>query len=314
MRQRLAFLGVAACLTGFRTLDPDSNLHLSAQLLPQGGVELAWTVPPAATQGLTLRRAHDPTDPDSPAITWVLPATPTGRYVDAGVADGMTYAYALDAGAIPGQRIEVVLPARALPVSRRPALWIDKGQYTLAVMADGQALKRYPIALGRLPKHRKLAFDNASTPEGLYHVQAAQFHAKYFRAFDLDYPNALDRVRYGLLAPPAPIGGEIQIHGRGITRNWTYGCIALRDADMNELFAHPEIGRGTEVRIWGGDLLEADVAALAAGARSGWRRTLAGWDGKDGPSFWLALGRYQQAAHLPVSCLPDARTAASLGI
>ena len=271
-RPWLVVLVAALALAGWRTLDPDPDMHLDAKVQPDGRVVLTWSVPRGAVaMGLSLRRTYAGTDLDGdplklPISTFALPATVHGRYVDAAVASGVAYTYGLEAGKVPGERVEVSLPPARLPGSAHPTLWVDKSTYTLAVEAGGKVLKRYPVALGSQPRRRKLHFDNASTPEGVYHVVAAQPRATYYRAFDLDYPNATDRARYeaarkGKRGFPA-IGGEVQLHGRGIATNWTWGCVALRDEDMDELFAHPEIGPGTEVDLFGGELSRAQVEAL----------------------------------------------------
>ena len=132
-------------------------------------------------------------------------------------------------------------------------------------MRDGRrTLKRYPIALGRQPRKRKLHQDNASTPEGSYHIVSVQSHSRFYKAFNIDYPNSTDVDRYrrarerhelprtGGRVPD--IGGEIQIHGHGIESNWTYGCIALRDEDIDELFGLGTIGPGTPVFISGSEV------------------------------------------------------------
>ena len=318
---------LALATLAWRGTAPDAALDLTAAALPDGGVELRWSAP--AGPGLELRRAYDaqaftpPADLVPVVTRWPL-ASAHGRLVDRHAADGTPYAYALARGGRLGAAITVTTPDRTLAACAHPALWVDKHFYTLAVVDGGRVRKRYPIAMGRLPARRKLHFDNASTPEGLYHILAAQPRATYHRAYDLDYPNALDRVRYtlarGATAGYPAIGGEVQIHGRGIAHNWTWGCVALRDEDIDELFTHRELGPGCEVRLWGGELTEADVAALAAGPpdTARWRTALArqhvSWDGRPGEPFWRALGRFQLQAGLPLSCVPDAATRAKLGL
>lgn len=186
----------------------------------------------------------------------------------------------------------VRLPSRALPHLAHPALRIDKSLYTLTMLDDGRPVKRYPVVFGSAPLRRKFEFDNASTPEGRYTIHNLQPQATYHRAYDLDYPLACDQARHQLLGSQQPIGGEIQIHGRGIRRNWTFGCTALRDGDVDELFAHPEIGVGTPVWIAGGELTWDDLASDAQGALAS-------------P---LELGQFQKRHGLPISCLSDRAT------
>lgn len=158
--------------------------------------------------------------------------------------------------------------SEATPIKHleQPQILIDKAAYTLQVIDGRKIVARMPIALGANPKGRKLHMDRASTPEGAYRISALQPHATYYRAYDLDYPNKLDRIRYreaariGKLPSSQPdIGGEIQIHGQGIESNWTWGCVALRDRDMDRLFAIPEIRKGVRVFVTGPELDVEDI-------------------------------------------------------
>lgn len=160
----------------------------------------------------------------------------------------------------------VHVPAPRWPGLKNPSLFVDKLAYCLTVLDDGRPVRRFPIALGANPVNRKLHLDRASTPEGLYHVSGLQREATFYRAYDLNYPNELDRVRYRMLAdrgelpdPLPDIGGEIQIHGEGIDGNWTWGCIALRNEDMDQLFSRPELGKGVPVVIVGCELRPEDI-------------------------------------------------------
>ena len=217
-------------------------------------------------------------------------------YVDSHVAAGANYTYALDSGrgALPAL-VQVSVPPQILPVSRHTQLRVDKTNYALEVWDSARMLKRYPLAMGRTPWKRKLHFDNSSTPEGRYKIIAAQPDATYYKAYDIDYPNRADEARYRILKPSSGIGGEIEIHGQGIDRNWTFGCMAMRNADMDELFAHGEIGVGTVVWIYGGELTLADLQSDV-----------------DNPFRPLELGLRQKAQGLKVTCLWDRSTRAKL--
>lgn len=194
---------------------------------------------------------------------------PDSAFVDTTVAHNVRYYYCARFSDASGQPrwtapelVDVgdTVPARV----QSPNLHIDKLHYFLAVRDGGRTLKRYPVALGRQPRKRKLHQDNASTPEGKYHIVSVQPHSRFYKAFNIDYPNATDVDRYrrarqrhelprhGGRVPD--IGGEIQIHGHGIESNWTFGCIAMRDSDMDELFGLGTIGPGTPVFISGSEV------------------------------------------------------------
>jgi murein L,D-transpeptidase YafK len=95
----------------------------------------------------------------------------------------------------------------------------------------------------------------------------------YHKALLLDYPNADDRAEFALarrrgeMPMSAGIGGFIEIHGEGGRgRDWTRGCVALTNADMDELFARVPIG--TPVTIVGSDNY-GPIADFAVRKRTG---------------------------------------------
>jgi len=210
---------------------------------------------------------------------------------------------------------------------QHPSLFVDKVNYTLAVLDGDSVVKTYPVDLGRDPVKRKLHQDNATTPEGIYRITNLRPTSTFHKAYDLSYPNEVDRQRYRLLCSRGTpgIGGSIQIHGSGCGSNWTYGCIALRNDDIDELFEHPEIGVNTKVVIVGKELTREDIAAIERPrtraeiveiqqrlARAGFRAR--GEAGVLGPRTRNALGRFQKARRLPVTCDLDTRTLAALGL
>lgn len=215
-------------------------------------------------------------------------------YLDTRVAPGSTYYYAgeTDDGwwyqANPAPVAMQRLPDEV------PDAWIliDKLQYCLEIHSHGQMIKRYPVSFGPGAHKRKLRQDRASTPEGRYQICGRQPKAQWHKAFDLNYPTSVDKARLKLLAPGQDIGGEIQIHGGGIEDNWTWGCIGMRNADIDELFRHPEIGKDTVVWIVGKELTYEDLESDEA----------ADWVDP------LELGQWQRRQGLPVTCVHDKAT------
>lgn len=310
---------------------PDGSVDVEVEESAEA-VRLSWT---ATGQETVLFRSTSPlgqtrlNDVRFPIVT----IRPVGQeYRDTELPDGVTVRFQLRVKDAEGKLhysdvLAVDRPDRPLPPLARPSLYVDKVRYLLEVRDSGRVVKRYPVALGRNPFKRKLHQDNASTPEGRYRIVGLQPNATFHRAYDLDYPTDLDRERYDfaadrrLLPSPAPgIGGEIQIHGRGIDANWTYGCIALRDEDMDELFSRPEIATGVLVEIAGRELTAADLRVLASGAelarlqealrRKGYKPGPS--DGKLGAATRRALGMFQADSGLPVTLIPDKRTVEKL--
>jgi len=125
-------------------------------------------------------------------------------------------------------------------------LVVDKMARELTVYKDGKILKEYPVELGANWVGDKMEQGDKSTPEGLYRIldKKQNGQTRYHKAFLLDYPNAEDKERFslnkknGVIHPDARIGNLIEIHGSGGKGiDWTDGCIALRDSDMEELYA-----------------------------------------------------------------------------
>jgi len=134
---------------------------------------------------------------------------------------------------------------------------IRKGLRQL-VLTDGEAaLLCCRIALGSQPEGEKRMQGDGRTPEGHYFICLVKENGKYGRSLGLSYPNPQDaqaayaegrideRTLRNVQAaheerrrPPwgSPLGGEIYIHEGDSASDWTAGCIALDEADMDKLF------------------------------------------------------------------------------
>lgn len=160
-------------------------------------------------------------------------------------------------------------PAPLPDVLIDPEVRVEKQARRLTVLSAGEAVKRYRIALGRVPVGDKEREGDGRTPEGEFYVCSKNAESRYHRALGLSYPSDEDAER-GLAEklitarehraivsairrmqrPPwnTALGGEIMIHGAGSGRgDWTLGCIALDDADAEELFN--ALPLGTPVRV-----------------------------------------------------------------
>jgi lipoprotein-anchoring transpeptidase ErfK/SrfK len=125
----------------------------------------------------------------------------------------------------------------------------------------GRLKTSFPAELGiRWMGHKTRVGDHA-TPEGRYHIITKKTASRYHKALEINYPNDDDRRRFqlakqsGRIGRSVGIGGLIEIHGHGGRgTDWTQGCVALRNSDMDALFA--SVGVGTPVTIvgdWGGE-------------------------------------------------------------
>lgn len=155
------------------------------------------------------------------------------------------------------------------------AVIVEKAGGRCLLVRGGRVVASFAAELGRNGYVGKVHAGDAATPEGRYRVVEKREHGatRYHRALLLDYPNDEDRrafqagVRRGQIPRGRGIGGLIEIHGEGGQgKNWTDGCVALTNPDMDRLFA--AVAPGTAVTIVG----RARIPGVAPGAGVGLSR------------------------------------------
>ncbi|RJP77055.1 MAG: murein L,D-transpeptidase [Candidatus Zixiibacteriota bacterium] len=134
------------------------------------------------------------------------------------------------------------------------AIIVDKSAHKTYLVKAGKLIRTYACDLGYNSAWQKLFAGDGATPEGKYHVTQVKRASKYYRALPLNFPNDADRKRFrenkarGIISSRAGIGKNIEIHGSGGRgEDWTEGCVALSDADMDHLLRYA--GAGTPVTI-----------------------------------------------------------------
>jgi len=135
---------------------------------------------------------------------------------------------------------------------------IDKFSRKFIVYLNGSVKWEFEAELGKNWVGDKRVRGDHATPEGMYKI-TKKFDSrktKYYKALLIDYPNAEDLVRFkaeiakGSLPSSARIGGLIEIHGNGGKGiDWTEGCVALTDKEMDIIFRIARVG--TPVTIVG---------------------------------------------------------------
>jgi murein L,D-transpeptidase YafK len=151
-----------------------------------------------------------------------------------------------------------MLKITAQPATQQKAdsVLILKKDHVLELLAAGQVIRTYKVARGRgglAPKERE---GDARTPEGHYVIDARNADSHYHKALHVSYPNAEDRKRAARLGV-AP-GGAIMIHGLpngmgwlGASHrlyDWTLGCIAVTDPEIEEIWDLVPVGTPVEIR------------------------------------------------------------------
>jgi len=124
------------------------------------------------------------------------------------------------------------------------------------LMRDDKVWKSYKVALSRQAVGAKEREGDHRVPEGDYVVDSKNAHSRFHLALHISYPNAEDMERAQKLGVKP--GGNIEIHGvgnkyewvGGLQRqvDWTDGCIAVTNAEIEEIFALVKIGTPVVIR------------------------------------------------------------------
>ncbi|WP_434776937.1 L,D-transpeptidase family protein [Neisseria sp. Ec49-e6-T10] len=138
------------------------------------------------------------------------------------------------------------------PVDQLPRITkikVYKAQRYMELLAKDQIVRRYAIRLGFAPEGHKKEEGDGKTPEGNYIIDWRNPNSSYYKSLHVSYPNQADTKQAQDRGVSA--GGDIMIHGTINTkqgkegeplyrympnRDWTFGCIAVSNAVMDELW------------------------------------------------------------------------------
>lgn len=144
------------------------------------------------------------------------------------------------------------------------AVIVDKAAYSLDIIKDGKVTSQYPIELGTNPYDDKQIQGDRCTPEGMFYICKKNPNSQFYKSLGISYPNfehAEKGLKHGLITkkqaeqirtaiekkviPPQNtlLGNDIYIHGGGTGRaandggqNWTWGCIAVSNKEIDEIY------------------------------------------------------------------------------
>lgn len=132
---------------------------------------------------------------------------------------------------------------------------VQKADRVMSLWKQGRIIKTYPIlAFGADPYGTKNREGDEKTPEGTYFINEKHPSNHFQKFLNISYPNDEDRARAKKMG--VPTGGNVGIHGdRGgisgffqrMDKNWTDGCIAMRNADIEEIYEKVDVG--TQIMI-----------------------------------------------------------------
>jgi len=146
---------------------------------------------------------------------------------------------------------------------KEPRIVVFKSKRQLDVYSDGAVVRTYRVGLGLNPVDDKQREGDRATPEGEFYIFTKNPKSAYYLSLGISYPNIEDAergLRTGLITsaqrdqianaikkksgPPqyTALGGLIYIHGNGAGSDWTWGCVALENDDIKELYDSVDIG------------------------------------------------------------------------
>jgi len=142
-----------------------------------------------------------------------------------------------------------------LPVA--DTIVVIKHAHTLTLFRNGRAITQYTVALGRGGLGPKENAGDNKVPEGNYRIVGRNSHSAYYRALHVGYPtpSQIAAARAHGVDP----GGDIMIHGirNGLgwlgpahrLIDWTKGCIAITDSEMDQIWTAVPDGTPIEIRL-----------------------------------------------------------------
>lgn len=163
-------------------------------------------------------------------------------------------------------KIDYLTPLRAI---QNPEIFVYKEKRRLYVMQSNVLVRDYPIGLGFHPTGDKEKEGDGRTPEGKFFVCVKKPNSRFHKALGLNYPDKKHAERAffaGVITPlefrdiliafenkatppwNTVLGGQIFIHAGGAHKDWTEGCVALYNSDMEELFQVAGVGTPVSIR------------------------------------------------------------------
>jgi murein L,D-transpeptidase YafK len=152
-------------------------------------------------------------------------------------------------GAIP-------LAAQAPTPQKADSILILKKDHVMELLVDGKVIRTYKVALGRGGLAAKEREGDGRTPEGHYVIDSKVAASHYHKALHISYPNSEDTQRAEKMGVSP--GGAVMIHGLpngmgwlGASHrldDWTLGCVAVTNAEIDEIWTLVPVGTPVEIR------------------------------------------------------------------
>jgi len=127
---------------------------------------------------------------------------------------------------------------------------VNKGARSLYLLHHGEILEGYKVDLGFAPEGHKEVEGDGRTPEGTYLIDRRNPNSQFHLSLGISYPNAADVQRARALGKKP--GGDIFIHGQPVAYrpkrpDWTAGCIAVKNREIEQIYAM--VRNGTPITL-----------------------------------------------------------------
>lgn len=133
---------------------------------------------------------------------------------------------------------------------------VNKSEKKMSLFSQGKRVKEYSVVFGENPKGHKQQEGDERTPEGKYILDYKKDDSSFYKAIHISYPNEDDRVK--AQKNGVNPGGSIMIHGQKnglgwlswLTQrfNWTNGCIAVTNKEIDEIWNMVKTGTPIEIQ------------------------------------------------------------------
>src|ERR1044071_8597974 len=155
------------------------------------------------------------------------------------------------------------------PPIEKPRIVVYKSARKLELYSNKTLIRTYRVGLGFSPVADKVREGDGATPEGEFYIFVKNNKSAYYLSLGVSYPNVEDaerglrdglinRAQYNAIVeanrkktgPPqyTKLGGLIYIHGNGARSDWTWGCVALENGQMKELYDAVSVGTPVTIK------------------------------------------------------------------
>ena len=152
----------------------------------------------------------------------------------------------------PGRQV----PPLAAADKRATAIVVEKEARRLTLLQGDRVIRTYRASLGGSPIGHKQREGDSRTPEGQYTIDGKNSRSRFHLSLHISYPDAKDRALAAKNSVPP--GSDIMVHGLPnglgflgalhLRRDWTDGCIAVTNAEMEEIWALVDTGTPIQIK------------------------------------------------------------------